>query len=92
MTPLIKPTSIAVRHLPAGLSLAAMIAVVPLAAGKAPNPLRQEPTGREFPTAEDRRPRLGAADAQDRDRDSSVWRGGLSLSAADPIHARPRRC
>jgi hypothetical protein len=92
MTPLIKPTSIGVRHLLAGLSLAAMIAVVPVAAGEAPNPLRQQPTGPEFLTAEDGRPRPGAVDAQDRDRDSSAWSGGPSLSAADRINARPRRC
>jgi OmpA-OmpF porin, OOP family len=47
MTRLTKPTSIAVRRLLAGISLATMIAVVQVAAQEAPNPLRQAPTGRE---------------------------------------------
>jgi OmpA-OmpF porin, OOP family len=47
MTRLTKPISIAVRRLLAGISLAAMIAVVQVAAQEAPNPLRQDPTGRE---------------------------------------------
>jgi len=47
MTPLTKPTTIGARRLLAGISLAATIAVVPVAAQEAPDPLRQDPTGRE---------------------------------------------
>jgi OmpA-OmpF porin, OOP family len=47
MTPLTKPTSAGARRLLAGTSLAAMVAVVPVAAQELPNPLRQDPTGGE---------------------------------------------